>query len=177
MKFLFRVVGYPLVFTGGIFAFWFFQWTLAGIPRSGQPLFRPKTIELMTIVPEHKWILNYEVSVCRLDVDSKREYVLLLLTPLDEQNLPSQTNDYQSWLEITGLPDPEASLWFGLKQSEVRQTPNAQYIKLLEFTGNIFNSKRIKLLDSLELKSQELDSSERSKSQKFKFEGKKWHQM
>ena len=187
MKSLSRLAGFPLAFAAGIFAFWFSQGIVARIPRPNRSYIKPVTIESLDIVPEHKWILNYQVSVSTLDVDSKRDYLLIFLTPLENFrqenfNTSEQTSGLDmfeqiSSFELIGFSEPTSSLMFNLKMEKIKESSNSQFIELMDFRGSLFDQKRIYRSGPIELKSQDFRSyppvpSDRSK---YKFEGKQWH--
>ncbi len=104
--------------------------------------------------------------------------MLMLLTPIVENSRPPVFEGYAASFELTGLTDSDSSLVFRLKPEAMEQITEAtQYINLMEFTGSLFNRKRIELSDKLELKAHELCIDERATGIKFKFEGRKWHQI
>lgn len=178
MKSLFRVIGYPFAFAAGVFAFWFSQGIMASIPKPVRSYIKPITIESIDIVPEHKWILNYHVSVSTLDIDSKRDYMLILLTPLEKFSQEDlNTSEQISSFELTGFSEPDSSWMFNLRMENIRESSNSQFIELKDFRGSLFDQKRIYQSGPLALKSQDFRfyppvPSDRSK---YKFEGKQWH--
>ena len=151
-----RLVSYLLVFIFGATCFWLFEWRMASTPRSGHPIEQPIPITMSQIAEQDKWITNYQIYAIPLNkIDSKREYLLLLLerkedTP--EIALPNQI----SWFTLNGFANKDDKLYFAVKPSEMKEKPSNIHTVLFDYESGFLHRDRVIFTEKLELSSMKM---------------------
>src|SRR5262249_26168632 len=149
-----RGAGYLMAFGGGILCFWIVRLFLSGFHHPDHPLVKPIPMEMNDIADQDRWILNYQVFAVPLyEIDSAREYILLILRPKEMATNNNYTVKISRFV-ISGLADSDISIAIGIEPAAFKDIVYPQLITtLLDFGGSISGKKRARLTDHLVMSS------------------------
>lgn len=132
--------------------FWLFEWRLALTPRSGNLVQQPIPVRISQISKEDNWITNYNLYVVPLNVDSKREYFLLIIeNKVDAQEI--EKIEKPAWFELSGFANKDSKLLFIVKPSDLQSQSRDIRTLLFDYDGGFLHKKNMEITPYMELSS------------------------
>lgn len=151
-----KMVSLFIAFLMGVLCSQLIGWFSAGIVRPSNIWKKSIPIEAASISQKDRWILNYQLSAVYLEeVDSSREYILLIIKPKEVVKI-SELPDSPTSFVISGLAQSDYTLVFGISPLDLKKHPDAEFTKVLNLPAEFFGRKRAYLTESLKVSSESL---------------------
>lgn len=150
----FRPALFVIAFLAGAFALYLFEWKSASLPTGLPQAEKLYPISFSEIEPEDIWITGYDIYAASLSkVDSKREYILLLLTKKNDSAIPISPGR-RSRLILKGLSDRGRDITFTIYSPQQNDNWQQSFSLLLDAGGEPFKKRRLALTNNLVLTSE-----------------------
>lgn len=156
LKYVVKPLSYTLVFIAGFYLAVVWGWFRYSVSRQPTPyisLPKPVKVDPSSIALGDKWILSYSIYFVPLEgIDSKREYALIILKPLEHKE-PLSISANPSRFNITGFKDKDSLLVVTLHPNQIASNPNAEYIHVIDFGGGLLSKHKVEPSDEVKMTS------------------------